>query len=176
MPVSGEVAWLNQNRRWYAVNTQPHLEYRALVNLELQGFAACLPRCAKTIKHARQFRAVVAPLFPGYLFVALDLGRDRWRAVNGTSGVRSLVMAAERPIPVPAGVVEALIAMQDPSGLINFASGLELGGRVRISAGPFADMVGELDRFDGSGRVQVLLGLLGAQVRVHARAEGLVPA
>jgi transcription antitermination factor NusG len=174
--VSGEKISLDQGRRWFAVNTQPHLENRALLNLRTQGFCAFLPRRQKTTKHARQFRTVAAPLFPGYLFVAFDLGRERWRAINGTFGVRSLVMAGERPQSVPSGVVEALLAMQDPSGIITFASELKLGQRVRMLAGPFAEMVGRLERLDDVGRVAVLLELLGSQVRVRARAEVLVPA
>jgi transcription antitermination factor NusG len=174
--VSGENQPLSQNQRWYAVNSQPHLENRALANLEFQGFTAFLPRRIKTIKHARQFRTIAAPLFPGYLFVALDLDRDRWRAVNGTLGTRGLVMAGEWPTPVPTGVVEALIVMQSSSGLISFAADLRLGQRVRLLAGPFAEMVGELDVLDDAGRVRVLLEFLGARVRVHATADRLVPA
>jgi len=167
---------LSQNQRWYAVNTQPHLETRALVNLEFQGFTAFLPRRIKTTKHARQFRTVAAPLFPGYLFVGLDLRRERWRSINGTLGVRSLVMTGEQPAAVPMGIVEALTAMQDPAGLISFASNLEIGQRVRMLGGPFAEMVGQLEWLDDAGRVQVLLKLLGTQVRVRAKAEVLVPA
>jgi transcription antitermination factor NusG len=149
---------------------------RAVAHLSFQGFSTFLPRRAKTIKHARQFRTIKTALFPGYLFVALDLERDRWRAINGTSGVRTLVMVGERPAAVPRGVVEALVAMQKTSGLISFAANLELGQRVRLLAGPFADMVGELDWLDDAGRVRVLLELLGTTVRVQVKAEGLIPA
>ena len=54
------------------------------------------------------------PIFPRYLFVVLDLDRDRWRSVNGTFGVARLVMmAGDRPQPAPHGVVEALVALAD---------------------------------------------------------------
>jgi transcriptional antiterminator RfaH len=158
-------------------NTQPHVECRALAHLQHQGFCVFLPRRLKTTKHARQYRTVAAPLFPGYLFVALDLNRDRWRAINGTAGIRSLVMARrDMPAAVPQGVVEGLMAMQDTSGVISFASDLAIGQRVRLLAGPFADMIGKLHWLDDAGRVEVLLELLGSQVRVRVRAEVLVPA
>jgi transcription antitermination factor NusG len=174
--VSGVSSFLNQKRRWFAVHAQPHLENRALFNLEQQGFSAFLPRRLKTTKHARQYRTVAAPLFPGYLFVELDLNSDRWRAINGTAGIRSLVMAADMPAAVPQGAVEGLMAMQDSSGVVSFASNLTIGQRVRLLAGPFAEMIGRLQWLDDTGRVEVLLGLLGSQVRVRARAEVLVPA
>ncbi len=73
--------------RWYAVRTQPNQEARAEHQLQRQGFATFLPRIGKSVRHARKLRQVRAPLFPGYLFVQLDLTRDRWRAVNSTYGV-----------------------------------------------------------------------------------------
>ena len=64
----------------------------------------------KTIRHARQLRTVQAPLFPGYLFVILDLERDRWLSVRSTFGVSRLITTQDgRPIPVPGGIVESLI-------------------------------------------------------------------
>jgi transcriptional antiterminator RfaH len=157
-------------------NTQPHLEGRALTHLPFQGFSAFLPRRLKTTKHARQYRTVAAPLFPGYLFVELDLNRDRWRAINGTAGIRFLVMAGDMPAAVPQGVVEGLMAMQDRFGVVSFASNLTIGQRVRLMAGPLAEMIGRLHRLDDAVRVEVLLELLGSQVRVRARAEVLAPA
>ena len=174
--MSGEKVTLRRNRSWFVAHTQPHLECRALAHLHYQGFPVFLPRRLKTTKHARQYRTFAAPLFPGYLFVELDLDRDRWRVINGTAGVRSLVMAGELPAAVPQGVVEGLIALQDCSGVVSLASNLTVGQRVRLLAGPFAEMIGQLHRLDDAGRVEVLLELLGSQVRVRARADVLVPA
>ena len=39
------------------------------------------------LRHARKTEIVLCPLFPGYVFVCLDIGEQRWRAVNGTFGV-----------------------------------------------------------------------------------------
>jgi transcriptional antiterminator RfaH len=33
--------------------------------------------------------------------VIIDLTKHRWRSVNGTFGIASLIMAAEQPMPVP---------------------------------------------------------------------------
>jgi transcription elongation factor/antiterminator RfaH len=165
-----------RNHRWFAVHTQPHHEVRARTNLEFQGFATLLPVRTKTVRHARKFRTVMAPLFPGYLFVSLDLARDPWRAVNGTIGVRSLVMGGDRPATVPSGLVEAFLAMQDEQGCISFAANLEVGQKVKVATGPFVEMVGDLERLDDAGRVNVLLNLLGTQVHVRVKADALVPA
>src|SRR3984885_2134758 len=96
----------SDGERWYAVQTLQFAEKRAQVQLEQQKFRTFLPKRRKTIRHARKLSTVTAAFFPGYLFVLLDLNRDRWRSVNGTFGISSLVMAGDLPCPVPAGKAE----------------------------------------------------------------------
>src|SRR6266576_490138 len=155
---------LQGNERWFLVHTQPNSEHKATLHLGAQGFRAYLPRIQKTVRHARQLRTVRAPLFPRYMFLILDVGRDRWLSVRSTVGVSSLFTCEDRPVPVPKGVVEALIARTDEANLTLFDAGLTTGQTVRILSGPFADFVGTLDRLDESGRVRVLLDMMGQAV------------
>jgi transcription antitermination factor NusG len=137
-----------------------------------KGFRSFLPRLHKTVRHARSLREVIAPVFPGYIFVVLNPERDRWRSINGTFGVARLVSARQRPIPVPTGVVEALLASIDELGLVRFDRGLKPGQPVRVVAGPFAQVLGVLQRLDANGRVQVLLNIMGRDAAVMmARAD-----
>ena len=76
---------------------------------------------------ARQLRTVRMPLFPSYVFVRLDLERDRWRSVNGTYGVARLVMADGRPVPVPKGVVKSLLDLRDANGVVRLDHNLSIG-------------------------------------------------
>lgn len=162
--------------RWYAVHALPRAEERAARELAAQGFAAFLPRIVRTVRHARRMHTRTVPLFPRYLFVRLDPARERWRAVNGTFGVARIVAAGERPQPVPPGIVEAIRAACDPSGVLAPQGALRAGQKVRLLAGPFAERIGELHRIDGTGRVRVLLELLGGTVPVHVPESALMPA
>lgn len=163
--------------RWYAVHTRPHCERRVCVQLDGQGFRSFLPLRLKSWRHARRFETRLAPVFPRYLFVLLDLDRDRWRSVNGTHGVHQLVMGGEeRPAPVPVGVVESLQAMTDARGCLLHEGRLRVGERVRVLAGPLVDQVGELIQLDGAGRVRVLLELLGGRIPVLLPHGRVAPA
>jgi len=164
--------------RWYAVHTQPHREMRAATNLKNQDFSVFLPRHRKTVRHARQFRTLEAPLFPRYLFVRLAIGRDRWRCVNSTHGVSQLIMEGEAPKPVPPGVVDEMQAIAEPSGLLALDPRLRPGQQVRITTGPFTGLVGKLLTLDDNQRVNVLLNILGTPTRVAVAAQriGLLPA
>jgi transcription elongation factor/antiterminator RfaH len=164
--------------RWYVVYCRLHSEKRAALNLARQGFRAFLPLCTKTIRHARQFRTVEAPFFDRYLFVELQLDRDRWRSVNGTFGVSHLVMEGEKPKPVRPGIVEEMQSAADGRGAIAAAAKLSPGQPVRFASGPFAGMIAELVTMNDDQRVAVLLDMLGTQTSVaFAAAEvSLLPA
>jgi transcriptional antiterminator RfaH len=162
--------------RWYVVQTLPSREAMARMRLEAQGFCTFLPRYAKTTRHARRLMTVNSPFFPRYLFIALDIGRDHWRRVNGTFGVANLLAANDRPMAVPVGVVESLIAQCGADGNLCLPETLAVGARIQILNGPFANLVGQLTRVDGGGRVQVLLNLLGGEVRVGIGRQALMPA
>ncbi|WP_141098312.1 transcription termination/antitermination protein NusG [Rhodoblastus acidophilus] len=159
-----EALALGASERWYAVQTLSKREERAKFHLRQQSFRVFLPAISTAVRHARKTRVGKSALFPGYLFVALDLQRDRWRSINGTIGVSRVVMGRTSPSPVPQGVVESLINFVDEEGICRFDQGFELGQTVRVAAGPFADMVGTIIRLDARGRVRVLLSLLGGDV------------
>ncbi len=170
--ISGDVV----GKRWFAVRTQPNREHRAKFQLDQQRFRTFLPLIEKTVRHARKVRQVRSALFPGYLFVELDLSKDQWRRINSTYGVSGLVMAGERPAVVPAGVVELIVEMSESSGLVDFSPDLQPGMSVQMVSGPLAGLIGRLNRCDARGRVEVLLEVMGQQIRVTSSARALMPA
>ena len=164
------------NKRWFLIWSLPKSERQAQRNLEAQGFKTFLPQFKKTIRHARKLKTVKAPLFPRYLFVALDLERDRWLSVRGTVGVSRLLCHHHGlPIPVPAGIVETLLEHSD-GDLTRSDIGLIKGQNVQILSGPFVNFIGSLERLDDGGRVQVLLKMMGAAVPIMLHRSALAPA
>jgi transcriptional antiterminator RfaH len=156
---------------WYVVHTQPRAEARALWHLQNQGFQCFLPRVRRLSRHARKVELALAPLFPRYLFVCFELDATRWRAINGTRGVVSLLARDRRPLPVPTGVVEDLLVQCDEQGVAPLAalSVFTKGLKVRIKNGPFIGQTGEVAETFAQGRdwVQVLLNLLGVQASLQ---------
>jgi len=161
------------SKKWYVARSLPRQEARAQFQLLRQGFSVFLPRVMKTIRHARKLRTAPTPVFPSYMFVALDLERERWRSVNGTSGIASLIMQGEVPLPVPPGVVESLLDLMDEDGLVRFDRNLREGQSVRVVAGPFADAIGVLERSDANGRVHVLLDIMNGKVSTYLDRSSL---
>jgi transcriptional antiterminator RfaH len=63
-------------------------------------------------------------------------------------------------------LVESLIQAAAADGTIRFDFNLREGQSVKVWAGPFADLIGRLERLDDRGRVNVLLEMLGGTIRV----------
>lgn len=155
-------------KNWCVVHTQPSKETLALQHLLAQGFKAYLPRYKKTRRHARKTDTVLAPLFPRYLFVALDLEVDRWRCVNGTRGVSYILTLDERPLIIQENIIEILKSKEDEKGLVPVES-ITLflkGDKVRILEGAFEGYTAVFEKMNDKARVQVLLNFLGRETKV----------
>lgn len=171
-------AQMEDSFRWFVVRTQPNGEFKALAHILRQGFDAYLPRYLKRRRHARKTDTVQKPLFPGYLFVGMDLERARWRALNSTIGVSELICHSGLPAPVPDEVIDDIRRHEDESGnvLLGERAGLRKGDKVRITDGAMADHIGIFEAPSDQHRVFLLLELLGRQVRVKMPLNVLAPA
>ena len=167
--------FLCEGERWYVVHTLPLREQSVQRYLENQQYRTFLPRYIKTVRHARRLKTIVAPLFSRYLFIVLHLRRDRWRSVNGTYGVATLVMQGDNPLPVVSGAVETILASSTSGGEVRFCSEMKPGQRVRLIAGPFAEQLGILEHLDNSGRVLVLLEMMSGRIPVKLKRSDIIP-
>lgn len=154
--------------KWYVVQTQVHSERKAATHLHRQGFATYLPCFMKRRRHARRIENVIAPLFPRYLFVAVDMTTQRWRSIQSTIGVSRLVCNGDEPAAVPHRIVEELEAREDGRGLIPIDTRPRFarGDKILVQGGAFSSCFGLFDSANDSERVSILLDLLGRKVRV----------
>ncbi|WP_425145566.1 transcription termination/antitermination protein NusG [Deinococcus sp.] len=121
-------------------------------------------------------------LFPGYIFVQMDIEDDdspgelgeSWEAVRGTPGVTGFVGSATRPVPLSPDEVDRLlrsvgvmqVTPEVPAAKVkvNFKE----GDMVRVTAGPFADfsgVVGEVNM--PQSKVKVLVSIFGRETPVE---------
>lgn len=158
---------------WCAAQTHARAEDKAAYHLARQGFTVFLPKHLKRRKHARRIDWVPAPLFPRYLFVAIDPAHTRWRSIHSTIGVSSLVCFGKVPAPVPAEVIDEIKGRQDENGLVKLraGNGFRRGDRVRIIDGPLSDLEGLFECASDEARVTILLDLMGRQVKVRVPVE-----
>ena len=171
---NGEATGRDPDRRWFVVKSLPRKEVLARQHLELQDFEAYLPLISvsgSTVHRTGMTRQ--AAFFPGYLFVRMNVSSDRWRSVNGTIGVSSILQSGGRPAPVPVGLVEHLLQRTNETGELGFEDRLSPGAAVRIVGGPFDRLMGEFRGMDGEGRARVWLDMMGRPIAVSLARESI---
>jgi len=151
-------------RKWYVAETLARREEIAFQNLTRQHFQVFVPRLSRTIRHAKKTHTVLAPVFPGYVFVCFDPDSHPWRSINSTFGIKRLLGSGQtRPSPMPRSAMEPILSRCEDgvskAPCFNFHS----GQIVRITRGPFADRIGSVESLDEKGRVRVLLDILGSE-------------
>ncbi|MCW9034142.1 MAG: transcriptional activator RfaH [Rhodospirillales bacterium] len=164
-------------KRWYVIHSKASKEAVAEANLKNQGYETYLPRYRKERRHARKVDTVLAPLFPRYLFVCVDIEVERWLAINNTIGVSHVLCEGSRPMPVPEGVVQAIRGREGEDGCLKLElAHFKKDQLLRVLDGPFEDMVGLFAEQQDTNRVVLLLDLLGREVKVHVETQSVVAA
>jgi transcriptional antiterminator RfaH len=160
------------NDTWFLAQLKPNSYKIAERNLVRQGFRTFLPLHEETRRGDEGFRTRVRPLFPGYMFVALDRDRGNWRAVNSTNGVTRLVSFGREPAAVPQELVRELMLRCDAAGRLRPSQEFfQPGDEVRVAQGAFTGFVATVERLAPERRIWVLMDLMGTQTRVAIKSE-----
>ena len=168
MSKSADAEKRHTNSRWHVVHTRPYAEEQAASHLMHQGYSIYLPRYLKRRRHARRIEIVPAPLFPRYLFVAIDRMTQHWRSIQSTIGVVHLVCNGEDPAWVRDGVISGLRDREDEHGFVRLSlrPRFAAGDKIRVVDGIFGSCLGLFEGLADRERVAILLDMLGRKVRV----------
>lgn len=154
----------NMANDWYVLHVKPHKERpvnELLQSKDIDTFYPAL-KVEPVNPRARKER----PLFPGYIFVNIDVEEEGPNTLRWTEGTHGLVAFDGEPAIVPENVIQAIkqrLAEIQAQGGIQ-ASMLKKGDHVRIVEGPLAGYEAIFDmRLPGKDRVQVLLAFLSTQ-------------
>jgi transcriptional antiterminator RfaH len=161
---------------WAVARTAPNRERLAYENVALRGYEIFVPRIRTRI--GGQWKTT--PLFVNYLFVRIV---DRWRAIERSPGIISLVKFGETPARCPDEEVGRLLERSDRDGIIRLPPRplqsarhvFAPGATVAIADGPFRGFDGIYAGMSGQEREIVLITLLGRQTPVAVPAGLVLP-
>ncbi len=152
-------------RQWFVISTKVRREQFAQDQLGRRGVATFLPRIMEPTRTSS--KPTIAPLFPSYLFVNIDL-EEQYFDVVWTPGVRKFIGFGALPSAVDDAVIDFLQAQVGDEGVLRPVRVFKTGDLVRIKRGPFEGLVGIIENPGcGRGRVRVLMELLRRQTRVE---------
>lgn len=138
---------------WYVVHTYSGYEnavkddIEATIksrNLEEQIKEVLVPTEEVTIirsgKESKKGKPTPRKLYPGYVFINMEMTDDTWYVIRNTRGVTGFVGPGSKPVPLSAEEMEKMLN----AGRNSVEADIEVGDWVRIVTGPWQDMEGEV--------------------------------
>jgi transcription antitermination factor NusG len=158
---------------WYVIRTHPRQELRAERNLQSGGIEVFLPRIAGRRSSRARREIEPAALFPQYLF-ARFVSETRLHDVLFTRGVQAPLRVGASLAIVDDAIVAFLRSRVREDGLIRVGEPLQPGERVIIEEGPFARLIGIVERLVSEReRVIVLLASVRTPLRLDLGAQAV---
>lgn len=158
-------------KEWYVVNTYAGHENKVKENLERRvetmGLQDYLFRIIVAEESEIEYKngkktEKVKNLFPGYLFVEMIMTDEAWYIVRNTPGVTGFIGSSgggAKPFPVAEEEIDSILrrlGMSEKQVQIDF----EVGDRVKILAGPFANVEGTVESLDDASQTATVLTIL----------------
>jgi len=159
---------------WYVVHTKPKEEFRALEQLERQGFEVYLPTIQNEKILKKGFTTKVEPLFSRYLFVSLSSHNQNFSLIRSTRGVSGLVSFSHQPSRLNSEVIDALRALEMQASDLG-KKVFKDGDTVKIFAGPLKGLEGIFKGQNGVERGLVLIDFLSKTHTVDVKLNTIRP-
>ena len=170
---------MNEERRWYCVQTYSGFESSVKMNLERRIesmqmedkiFQVMIPEELKIEKKADgTTKEKMVKMYPGYVFLEMCVTDDSWFVVRNTPGVTGFLGSSgggTKHVPVPD---EEILPILKKCGLMEVPKfDIEIGEKVRVATGPFSGQIGAVDSIDEEKQVvTVLVDMFGRQTPVE---------
>ena len=146
-------------KEWYVVNTVSGYEYKVKEKLEMRInsmdlqeniFRVIVPE-QKEIEYKNGVKKEkVKKMFPGYVLVEMIMSDEVWFIVRNTQGVTGFIGSSgkgAKPIPLMPDEVDRILSNMGMSRM-DLANDLAEGKKVKITDGPFKNMVGKVKSYD----------------------------
>jgi len=164
---------------WYIVHTYSGFENKAKLALEdginragLQGRFGEVLVPTETVVEVKdgQKRTTTRKVYPGYMFVQMELDNETMHVVKSTPKVTGFIGGDRAPPPVSEIEIRRITnqMVEDEVAPARPVVEFERGDEVKIIDGPFANMKGSVDEVNtGRGKLRVLVTMFGRTTPVE---------
>ena len=153
--------------RWYLIHSKARQEDMAELNLRLLGVETFCPRLRKLKSTRSKAQNEGEVLFPGYLFVRVDMTTE-YRKVTYVHGVLRVVKFGAEPALVEDEIIDS-IRKRVHNGFVHLPQppSLRTGQIVHINKGPFIGFEAIFEQeLNGTQRVALLMKTVAFQGRI----------
>ncbi|HYE77859.1 MAG TPA: transcription termination/antitermination protein NusG [bacterium] len=162
---------------WYIAHTKSGFESKVKKAIESQTrlkkltgkiFRVLVPEEEKLEMVRNQKRPVKHKVYPGYVFIEMELTNETQSLIRDIDGVTHFVgQSGKEPLPVkPEEMATILKRLGETTAAPQID--LEVGDNVKVLMGPFADFDGTIQDIDlEKGKAKVLLSVFGRETPVE---------
>ena len=164
---------LHGNKIWAAASLKPNQIHKAEANLKRQEIDFLAPKIKVTKRQQNRFINKINLLFPGYIFVHIDLATDDQRKVQSTYGVSQILKVGGQIGTLPKNFIEELknAKLDAPQ---TYAGELKPGDNIEILRGPFAGQIAKLIELDSQNRLKCLFNILEGRMNMSIDTKDVV--
>ena len=172
---------MDNQKLWYVVNTYSGHESKVKEKLEMRInsmnmqdniFRVIIPEQKEIEVKDGVSKEKVKKMFPGYVLIEMIMSDEAWYVVRNTPGVTGFIGSSgkgAKPIPLMPDEVDRILSNMGMSR-IDVAKDLAEGKKVKITDGPFKNMIGRVSTYDlENKKVEVLLDLFGQETSVEVQ-------
>ena len=164
-----------QELKWYAVYVRSRYEKKVHQQLLERGFMSFLPLLETFKQWSDRKKRVSEPLFRGYVFVNIDIVRQKI-AVLDTEGIVKFIGIGRTPSVITLRDIEWLKKLvREPDAIQRHVLALPAGQRVKVLAGPFKDFEGVVVKQGRESRLVVFFESIMQGVEVTIFPDVLAP-
>ena len=166
-------------KEWYVVNTYSGHESKVKEKLEMRAstmgledyiFRVVVPEQKEVEVKDGKTKERMKKMFPGYILVEMIMTDEAWFIVRNTPGVTGFIGSSgkgAKPFPLTPAEVDKILASMGMSRL-DIANELNVGDKVKVIEGPFANMFGTIKSIDlEKQQLEVALDLFGQETNVE---------
>lgn len=168
---------MESEKNWYVIHTYSGYEKKVKDNLERKVRSMGLENVIERIlvpeedeidvKDGRK-RAVRRKIYPGYVFVEMEVNDRSWYVVRNTPGVTGFVGSATKPVPLEPQEVRRILKSQGIEKEVRPQISVEIGEQVRIISGPFDNFYATITEINNEkGTLKGLIDMFGRETSVE---------
>lgn len=167
-------------KRWYVIQTYSGQEDRVRLGIdqsvEMLGLKnkitkVLVPEEDVVELHGKKRVEKKKKMFPGYVFLEMELDDESWYAIRQTPGVARFIGTKIKPTPVSDREMQRVLKQIGVKGE-KLEVAFEKGEVVRVISGPFRGYTGTIDEinFDRE-KLKVLINIFGRDTPVEVNFE-----
>ncbi len=157
-----------------ASNKEDQVREKLSRKVKIEGLEAHVGRILVPTERVRSMKAGVRresdrKLYPGYVFVELELDKDGripdkvWFMIKETEGVGDFIGSNGKPTPMsPSDQAKMIEAAEKPDDEVSLKTEYKKGDKIKVNNGAFQNFEGEVDEIlPDKGMVRIITTIFG---------------